>query len=420
MSGDRWRIAGLSDPRAAWFSELARWSTAAAVPVDFVKCVSVDELRTRLIVGEAYSALLLGSDAAGVSRDLIAEALGHGAAVIVVGDAMAGPWLELGASAVLPDSFDRADLLAVLADHASPDVPAEEPRTGEGLPSPSGWRGRLVSVTGSGGAGSSVLAMGLAGGLAAEASNRGLVMLADLALNADQAMMHDSRDVMPGLQELVEAGQGGQVGPDLLGSMVFEPAGRGYHLLLGLRRHRDWIAIRRRPLEAALDAVLRTYRFVVADTDADIEGLSDTGSVDVESRNVLARTAIERSDLVVVVGTGGTQGLNSLVRTIGSLVDGGVGADRLLPVINRSPRSRPRRAAATSAVTRLLAETAAADVGDVLLVAERHEVEKTLRDGRLPPAALGRELAAAVRRRLSSASSGDEAVAEASVSGRSA
>ena len=68
MSGGRWRAAGLADPRAPWFSSLARWSTEAAIPVDFVKCLSADEVRTRLVVGESFSALLVGSDAAGASQ----------------------------------------------------------------------------------------------------------------------------------------------------------------------------------------------------------------------------------------------------------------------------------------------------------------------------------------------------------------
>ena len=400
MSGERWRAAGVADPRAAWFSNVARWSTAAAIPVDFVKCVSADELRTRLVVGETYAAVLVGSDVAGVDQSLISEARDRGAAVIVVGDSTDRGGSQFGASAVLPPSFERDDLMAALAEHAAPVATDDDLGPGDTAASAAPWRGLLVCVTGAGGVGSSLMAMCLAGALAGEASNRGLVLLADFSLNADQAMMHDSRDVFPGVQELSEACAGRRLTGEALRSMVFEPAGRGYHLLLGLRRHRDWTAIRNRSLEVVLDSLLCAYRFVVADVDADTEGLSDTGSADVGNRNVMARTALRRSDLTVVVGTGETKGLCSLVRTIDTVAGSGADADRILPVVNRLSRSPKRRFAAAAAFTRLLDETAAADVGDPLLIAERRSVERAIRDGLAPPASLGRSLAAEARRQL--------------------
>lgn len=399
MNATRWRAAGLADPRAEWFSRLARWSTEAAVPVDFLKCLSVDELRTRLAVGEAFSALLVGADAPGVGRSLIQEARGCGAAVIAVDDSSGRPWLELGAAAVLPESFGRDDLIAALAEHACADATTEGVDPFDGAEEPAEWQGRLVCVTGAGGAGSSLLAMCLSTGLAADASNRGLVLLADLALDADQAMMHDSRDVIPGLQELLEAFEQGRRGRALLRSFVFEPEGRGYHLLLGLRRHRDWTTVRRASLEAVLDFVLRAYRYVVADVDPDAEGISDTGSAEVENRNVMARTALRRADLVVVVGTADTKGVFSMVRTIDTLATSGVDADRLLPVVNRVPRS-PRRRAAPSAVSSLLEGTAAAHLGEPLMVPEGRSVERALRDGVAPEKPLAEVVAAAVRDRL--------------------
>ena len=399
MSGGRWRAAGLADPRAPWFSRLARWSTEAAIPVDFVKCLSADEVRTRLVVGESFSALLVGSDAAGAGRSLFEEARGRGVTVIAVGDATGVPWPELGVSAVLPESFGRDELLAVLAEHASFGADTEGVAPAKLAVETSGWQGRLVCVTGASGAGSSMLAMCLAYGLAADASNRGLVLLADLALDADQAMMHDSRDVIPGVQEILEAFAEGRRGRDLLQPVVFEPEGRGYHLLLGLRRHRDWTAVRRVALEAVLDLLLRHYRYVVADVDADTEGVSDTGSADVENRNVMARTALGRADLVVVVGTGDTKGLCSMVRTINTLAGAGIGDDRRLTVINRLPR-RMRHRAAAEAIASLLETTSASQAGQPLLVTERRSVEQALRDGVAPPRSMTLPIAARVLTRL--------------------
>ena len=400
MSNPRWRVAGLAEPRAAWFSDMSRWSTEAAIPVDFVKCLSAEEVRTRLVVGEAFSALLVGSGAAGVDLSLTAEARDRGLTVIGIGESAANSWSELGVSAVLEEGFQRDDLIAALAAHAPVHAESAGNKATASRAQPGGWLGQLVCVTGAGGTGSSLLAMCLAAELARDASNRGLVLLADLALNADQAMMHDSRDVIPGVQDLLEAFAEGRTSRELVRSVVFEPEGRGYDLLLGLRRHRDWVTVRRRSLEGAMDVLLRTYRYVVADVDADAEGVPETGSADVENRNLMARTALLRADLVVVVGTAGTKGLCSLVRTIEALADAGVDADRLLAVLNRLGRKLSHRQAAASAVAPLLENTRAQRLGSPVLVGEARSVETALRDGVVPPRSLVRPLAAQVRHRL--------------------
>lgn len=407
-SGDRWVVLGLAHPRARWFSDLARLATAATIPVDYVKCLSAAEVRARLVSGRAWSALLVGSTTAGLDRDLIQEARQRGAAVIVVGQHPARSWSELGACAVMAEDFERGDLIAVLTEHAPPVARAEAPNLNDGPPSPAAgpdgrWRGRMVAVTGPGGAGSSVAAMALARGLAADASNRGMVLLADLALNADQALLHHSQDVIPALQELVEAHRHGRLRHDQIRSLVFDAAEHGYHLLLGLRRHRDWTAIRHRSLEAALDGLLSSYRLVVADIDPDIEGESETGSTDIEDRNLLARTATRRADVVAVVGTDGVKGIHSLVRAIIVLAEAGVETACLLPVVNRAPRTARRRAETTSALARLLADTTADGIGNPVFMPERRDLDHALRHGLPPAPPLGRTLTAEVRRRLEGA-----------------
>ncbi|MFQ5557118.1 MAG: hypothetical protein ACE5GB_06380, partial [Acidimicrobiales bacterium] len=335
-------VLGLAHPRAGWFSELARWTTTAAVPIDFLKCVSAEEVRARLHDGRTYSALLVGGDVASLDRDLVDTARACGAAVLVVGRHGRRDWKELGVSALLPEVLERHELLAALTEHAPPVTSVEQLVVADPDDTDGSWRGRLVAVTGPGGAGVSVSAMALAQGLASDASNRGLVLLADLALDAEQSMLHDARELVPGVQELVEGHRGGRLPPDEIRALVFDAAGRGYHLLLGLRRHRDWTAIRPRALEAGLDGLLRCYRLVVADIDPDLEGEAETGSLDIGDRNLMARTVAERADLVVVVGTDGVKGLHALARTIRAMLDGGVPVDRIVPTVTRAPRS-PRR-----------------------------------------------------------------------------
>ena len=72
-------------------------------------------------------------------------------------------------------------------------------------------------------------------------------------------------------------------------------------MLVGLRQHRDWTVIRPRAFAAALFNMQRAFRFVIADIDADIEGEDETGSLDVEERNNIARHTATHADIVVTL-----------------------------------------------------------------------------------------------------------------------
>jgi len=401
MSDDRWVVLGLAHPRAGWFTELARWATAAAVPVDFVKCVSADEVRARLTSGRSYSALMVGGGVTGLDRDLVDNTRMAGAAVVVVDPVAERDWAELGVNSLLPANFDRADLMAVLTQHAPPIrrvAQRLEPTSADMEPT---WRGRLIAVTGAGGTGSSVVSMAVAQALGGDSSNQGLIALADFSLHGDLGMLHDAREVVPGVQELAEAHRAGRLPIEEIRSMMFQPAGRGYHLLLGLRRHRDWTAIRPRAFDAALDGLLRSYRLLVADVDPDIEGESETGSLDVEDRNLMSRTTMVRADLVVVVGHASSKGLHTMSRTIRSLHEFGIDGDRVVPVLNHSPRAPHRRAGATKALAVLTEpsdEVTAA--GNPVFLAERRDLDSAIHDGIPLPSAFGLPLHEEVSRRL--------------------
>src|SRR3546814_12658529 len=86
---------------------------------------------------------------------------------------------------------------------------------------------------------SSDLSIPLAQGLARDPRYSELICLADLALDAEQAMLHAARDVVPGVAELVEAHRSGSPGPHEVRDLTWEVGERGYRLLLGLRRHRS-------------------------------------------------------------------------------------------------------------------------------------------------------------------------------------
>jgi MinD-like ATPase involved in chromosome partitioning or flagellar assembly len=403
MTDERWVALGLAHPRAGWFSELARWSMTGAVPVEFVKCISPDEVRARLTGGRAYSALLVGGDVVGLDRDLVDRARDAGASVVVVDPVADRDWRELGVAAVLPGLVERADLLAVLTEHARPVPRIATAPVGADPPSDeaAGPRGRLVAVTGPGGCGTSVIAMGLAQTFAAETGPVRGVCLADLALDAEQGMLHDSRELMPGIQELVDAHRTGRLPVDQVRALTFEAFDRGYDLLLGLRRHRDWTAIGPRAFAAALDSLRRSYQVVVADIDPDVEGETLTGSIDIEDRNTMARATATSADLVVVVGVSSTKGLHALSRTIRLLVSADVAAGHIVPVCNRAARRPRHRAETAAALASLLGPDGFGDrVGNPVFVADRSDVEDSIRDGVRLPSMLGRRLHAELARRL--------------------
>ena len=386
-------MLGLAPARRAWFQDVARWSTAAMLPLEFVKCVALDELRVRLSSGRPFSAVLVDAGVPGVDRDLADAARRAGCALLVVDDERAQrDWSAMGAAGVLPSPLDRHDLLAALKDHAAP-IARGEATAVPADTDDAGWRGDLVAVTGARGAGTSVVAMAIAQGLAADPRHAGLVVLADLALDADQALLHDSGDVVPGLQELVDAHRMGSPSADEVRTLTWDVRDRGYSLLLGLRRHRDWAALRPRAIGAAIDGLRRAYRAVVADVDPDVEGEAQCGSADVEERNALARTAVLQAGAVVAVGTPGTKGVHSLVRVVDGLLDIGVLPQRVVTVVNRAPRSPRARAEITRTLAELRRDTSLATP---VFALERRRLDDLLRDGERLPSSFANPLGATV------------------------
>lgn len=223
---------------------------------------------------------------------------------------------------------------------------------------PDTWSGLLIGVAGGRGAGSALLALGLAQDLASDASNRGLVLLADIAAaGAVQAPLQDCPHMVARSQ---------------------------------VREEDD------------LEGLLGAYRFVVADIEADIAEAVGTEPTGPAAGTPLAVATLCRSDLIVVVGTGDTRGLNSLVQTIEALA-GLVGPDRVLPVVSRLPRGFKRKSAAVSETVRLLASSSVLAAGDPVLIAERDTTRRAARDRLTPPSSLVRPLSSEVRLRLATA-----------------
>lgn len=399
MSGrDRFVVVGLARPRSTWFADVGRWSTGATLPIDFRKCVSPAELRAHLQSPTALSALLVDGGLGVVDLDLVAAATAAGCAVLVVDDGRRrADWRSMGVHAVLPEQLEPGALLEALVDHATPvrraDGPVPEPAAAA---LPRTWRGRLVAVVGAGGSGTSVTSMAVAQGLGADPRHRGRVVLADLALDADQAVLHDVGDVVPGVQELVEAHRSSTPSAEEIRDLCFADPERRYALLLGLRRHRDWTTLRPRAVGAAVDGLRRAFTAVVCDCDPDLEGEEACGSVDIEDRNVLARTAVTEADVVVVTGRPSPQGLHRLVRLLGEVRRLGVAPARILPTVVAAPRAARSRAELSAAIHSLERPDGADPVNPVLFLPERRRLDQLLVDGRPLPTPLATAAAEAV------------------------
>jgi hypothetical protein len=399
---ERFALLGLAAPRAPWFRAVAQWATSGALPAEFVKAVSADEVRARLAQGRPWSAVLLDAEVSAVDRDLVDDARTAGAVVIVVQTGrVARDWSGLGATAVLPPDLTREQVLDVLASHARRVGRASRPR--DGIDGRGGVAGDpagalepaapLVAVCGPGGTGASTVAMALAQALAgvpaghpAAVVPRRPVVLADFCRRAQQAVLHDTGEVVPGVHELVDAHRHGAPTPAEVAALTFAIDRRGYQLLLGLRRPRYWSALRPRSFEAAVEGLRRSFGAVVCDVDGDLEGESAAGSLDVEERNVMSRTAVAVADVVLAVGRPGIKGLHSLAWLLHDLVEVDVPGERILPVLNAAPRS-PRLRAQLQGALHELVQDLPATIGPALFL-PRRPVEAALRDGAPVPTPL--------------------------------
>ena len=149
---------------------------------------------------------------------------------------------------------------------------------------------------------------------------------------------------------------------------------------------------------AAITGLGRAYDAVVVDHDPDLEGEELTGSLGVEDRHAIARTVVHRADLVLAVGLPGIKGAQDLVRLIRAIAAEDVPVARILPVVNRAPRSPASRASMTRAVAELAAHGFPFNPPLFLRVAGGVESSHH-RAGRLPDS-LCRPLGRTVRRLL--------------------
>jgi len=351
---EQYVLVGVARPREPWTSDLARWATSGAAPIEFVKCMTTDEARAVLGSGRRVSALLLGARGPGIDRDLIATAASLGTPTLVVTDgSVQRDWDALGCAAVLDHRLSLQSLLERLDRHAVAVDRSRRPGRIQIGPARSGAAGRTIAVVGAGGVGTTTVAMALAQALGHDGD---AVVLVDGARRGDLAMYHHLGDVIPGMPELVEAHRSDRLDPAEVRALTFEVASRGYSVLLGRRRVADWVTLRRRSVDAALDALARSFATVVIDIDPDMDGQADTGSPDVEDRHAVTLAALDTADLVVAVGRAGLHGVHALTALIDDVLCAGTPRHRLLPVVVDAARSPASRATLAASITRLVGD----------------------------------------------------------------
>ena len=317
MTAGRYRLLGLAQARSAWFRDLSRWSTNAALPVEFVKCMAIEELRgpprlgsgaSRRSSSTAASPASTATWSTGPARPARRWSWSTTGAV-----ASTGPrWVSTpccpsrSTGPMLLSALDR-----VRAGHRGPR--RSSPATAL-APPPAGWRGRLVAVTGPGRRWRRRRwPWRWPRASARRRATRGWSCWPTSPCTPTWPCCTTPATSCPASRSWSRPTALDHPAVDQVRSHAFDVDGRGYDLLLGLRRHRDWPVLRPRAVQAAVDGLLRSYRLVVADVDADLEGDDEVGSVDVEERNVLARTAAARADLVLVVAPPTLVGLRRLV-----------------------------------------------------------------------------------------------------------
>ena len=111
----------------------------------------------------------------------------------------------------------------------------------------------------------------------------------------------------------------------------------------------------------------------------------------------MARTAAAEADVVFAVGLPELKGVHSLVRVLEELIAFGTDSARIVPVLNRAPRSARARAALAAVIAELTAPFAGGRLMNPIHLPERNNVEADMHDGARLPASLGSPLAGAFR-----------------------
>ena len=260
MAGDRFVVLGVAQVRSPWFREVARWATSAMLPVEFVKAMSVEEVRVRLRSGRGYSALLVDDSLAGRRpRPRRAGARGR----LRGGRRRQRPRRRGSGASSAPRRCSPAPSAATSCSRCS----SRWPRRSPAPPATSPHRRRRPPHRASA-AGSWPSPVPPAPG-APRSPPRWPRAWPATPGTATWCAWPTSRSTptrrcstahptsCPGSSSWSRATAPARRRSTTSAASPGTSPTRGYHLLLGLRRHRDWTAVRPRAFAAALDGLRR-------------------------------------------------------------------------------------------------------------------------------------------------------------------
>ncbi len=243
--------------------------------------------------------------------------------------------------------------------------------------------GHIIAVVGSGGVGTSTIAMALAQGLS---QIGGSSLLIDARLRGEQAFLNDARSNALGISELIRVSRISRLEKRELDPYLEWVRARGYFLLKSSRTKRDWLGWDQESISSTLETLTSHFEHLVVDVGCDFEGSSDVGSADIELRNLFGRLSLALSSLVVLVGTDDAKGLFSLASINREISLSGLTTSPRLFVMNRCESSRLKRAMDQQELTRLLSASAnpkaprnEREQGKVIYIPLRH-VESIIAD----------------------------------------
>ncbi len=236
--------------------------------------------------------------------------------------------------------------------------------------------GHIISVVGPGGVGTSTTTMAIAQSLG---QTMGPPLVLDARSRGELAFLNDARAHAMGVSELIRAARISHIAKEDLATYLEWISSRHYYLLKSNRSRRDWLGWDQDSLNSAFGALRNSFKHVVVDIGNDFEGSSESGSMDIESKNLLGRTALAFSSLVVLVGSDNTKGIYSLAAINREVSRSGLTKAPSVFVINRCASSRLRQAMAKQELSQLLsaptlpmARTSGGDRPEVIYIPARN------------------------------------------------
>jgi MinD-like ATPase involved in chromosome partitioning or flagellar assembly len=300
------------------------------------RCVDLADLVAVCRAG-LVSVAVVSAGLARLDGEEVARLRSAGVSVLVIEDeAQAGTALSWGVADVATAStppatlVDRVVALAGTAGSGGAPRPAPDPVVPQVDTGSGGTRGTLVAVWGPTGApGRSTVAVNLA----VEAAQRGvgtIVVDADPAGGAISTLL-GILDEAPGLAAACRRAARGHLGAAGLAAYAVG-LDDGLRVLTGATRPDRWRELRPAALGAVWDAACSSADLVVVDLGAVLAGGYAEGNAG--SSGVVAASALEAADVVVVVGAADPLGLLRLVHAIDQLAEHLPGREPVV-VVNR-------------------------------------------------------------------------------------